>query len=528
MEIDLNFSPRPQQTEMLEFVKSSINLGKKFIMIEAPTGVGKSYASVMIAEWYRNSFSKKAKVDILTNSKLLQEQYIKDFPFMANLKGKTNYFCRRQNMNCGEAAVLNTAGETKCHPCPYKLAQSKFLRSPLSLTNFHLITAYSMYSPDMLIERKSKLLIIDESHSFEDTFCDFISSVYSERSIKALDIWRDWMEKDLSEISSLAELSEYTSSVIITLLDQKFEELIGESKEARTKKKKIELLRKADHVDKTLCKFNRFVKDKENYKNNWIFEKDLDQFGKIRILVEPIWGNIYLNDLFWREYDHVIMMSGTILNQELFSFIMGVEEDQVSYLSLPCPFVAEKRPIIYLKFGKMSYYNKKDTFSRAVPILGKILEKNHEVKGIIHTSNYEFSNWIKSSIKDSRLIFHDSSTREASLEKHLRSQNSTVLVSPSMINGIDLKDDLSRFQVILKVPFPNLLSTKIKKRLETRKEWYNWKSLVDLLQAYGRSIRNDDDWAETYILDECFDQILENNNVPQYFLDALKIKKLNK
>jgi len=159
MEIDLNFSPRPQQTEMLEFVKSSINLGKKFIMIEAPTGVGKSYASVMIAEWYRNSFSKKAKVDILTNSKLLQEQYIKDFPFMANLKGKTNYFCRRQNMNCGEAAVLNTAGGTNCHPCPYKLAQSKFLRSPLSLTNFHLITAYSMYSPDMLIERKSKLLL---------------------------------------------------------------------------------------------------------------------------------------------------------------------------------------------------------------------------------------------------------------------------------------------------------------------------------------------------------------------------------
>jgi Rad3-related DNA helicase len=241
MEIDLKFSPRPQQTEMLEFVKSSIGSGTKFMMIDAPTGVGKSYAAVMIAEWYRNEFSKKAKIDILTNTKLLQEQYTKDFPFMANLKGKSNYFCRRQNMNCGEAAVLNQASKTSCQPCPYKIAQGKFLRNPLSLTNFHLITAYSMYSPDMLFERKSKLLIIDEAHSFEETFCDFISSVYSERSIKALDIWRDWMEKDLSDISSLNELSEYTSSIIIPLLEQKTEELIEEAKETRVKKKKIEI-----------------------------------------------------------------------------------------------------------------------------------------------------------------------------------------------------------------------------------------------------------------------------------------------
>jgi Rad3-related DNA helicase len=46
------------------------------------------------------------------------------------------------------------------------------------------------------------------------------------------------------------------------------------------------------------------------------------------------------------------------------------------------------------------------------------------------------------------------------------------------------------------------------------------------MQSYGRSIRNDEDWAETYILDECFDQILNNKIVPKYFLEALKTKKL--
>lgn len=525
-EIKLEFTPRAQQEKILQFTKDSISSGKKFVMIDAPTGVGKSYAAIMIADWYRKTINKKARVDIVTNTKLLQDQYIRDFSFAANLKGKNNYWCKRQNMGCGDAQILNKATEKKCEACPHKIAQSFFIRNPLSLTNFHLITSYSMYSPELMAERNSKLLIIDEAHAFEEAFCDFIASAFSERSLKQLDIWQTWMERDLDNIGSIFELSDYVKSVIVPLLSTRATDLLDEAKELRNRTKKLDLIKKADHVDKSMCKYNRFVNDRKNYETNWTFEKDLDQYGKTRILVEPIWGNLYLPEMFWDKYDHVIFMSGTILDRELFSFIMGVEEEESEYLSLPCPFLAEKRPVVYLKFGKMSYYNKKETFSRAVPIIKKILEKNHEHKGIIHTANYEFSNWIKNSIKDDRLLFHDSQTREKSLTEHLSSQLETVLVSPSMINGVDLKDNYSRFQVILKVPFPNLVSTKIKKRLESKPEWYNWKTLVDLLQSYGRSIRNDDDWAETYILDECFDQILNNKGVPQYFLEALKVKKL--
>jgi Rad3-related DNA helicase len=525
-EITLDFTPRPQQEEILQFVQNSIQSGKKFTMIDAPTGVGKSYSAIMIADWYRKKINKRARVDIITNTKLLQDQYVRDFSFAANLKGKNNYWCKRQNMGCGDAQILNKATEKKCEVCPHKIAQSYFIRSPLSLTNFHLITSYSMYSPELMAERNSKLLIIDEAHSFEEAFCDFVSSVFSERSLKQLDIWQTWMERDLDNVSSINELADYVSSIIVPLLSTQVDALLDEAKETRNRSKKLDLIKKADHVDKSMCKYNRFINDRKNYAANWTFEKDLDQYGKTRILVEPIWGNLYLAEMFWDKYDHVIFMSGTILDRELFSFIMGVEEEESTYLAMPCPFLSEKRPVIYLKFGKMSYYSKKETFARAVPILQRILEKNNQHKGIIHTSNYEFSNWIKTAIRDSRLIFHDSATREKSLEQHLISKEETVLVSPSMINGVDLKDDFSRFQVILKVPFPNLVSTKIKKRLDTKPEWYNWKTLVDLLQAYGRSIRNDEDWAETYILDECFDQILNNNNVPQYFLEALKVKKL--
>lgn len=523
--IKLKYEPRKQQVEILDFVKRSIESDKKFMMIDAPTGVGKSFAAVMIADWYSKEVNPDAKIDILTNSKILQDQYTKDFDFISSIKGSNSYWCKNNMMNCGESKAFNKLKNSRCQSCPHSIAQSAFINNRVGLTNFHLITAYSMYSPDLLDERGARLLIIDEAHAFEETFCDFISSTVSQRSLSLFDIWEDWMAKDLDEINNLNQLSEYISRIIIPRMSLKINELLEEAKETRGKKKRAEMVKKADICDKTMCKYNRFVGDRANYSTNWIFEKDLDQSGNTRILVEPIWGSQYLKEMFWDKYDHVILMSGTILNPDMLSKMLGIENESRDYIALPCPFPKENRPIIYVKFGKMSYYEKADTFKRAVPIIKKILERNSKNKGIIHTGNYQFNKWIQNSIKNKRLLIHDSSTREKMLDHHLRSELETVLVSPSMMNGVDLKDELSRFQIILKVPFPNLMSSKIKKRLETNPDWYNWKTLVDVMQSYGRSIRSRNDWAETYVLDSCFDQVI-SRDMPNYFKEALKIKRL--
>jgi len=524
--IKLEYDPRPQQVEILDFVKDSIqNQDKKFMMIDAPTGVGKSFAAVMIADWYRKEVTKGAKIDIITNTKLLQDQYTGDFDFMASLKGSNSYWCTKNSMPCGESKMINKVKGKNCQKCPHSMAKNAFISSTVGLTNYHLITAYAMYSPDILLDRGARLLIVDEAHSFEETFCDFIASSFSEFSLTRLGIWEDWMEKDLNEIMTIKQLADYVSSVIIPRLLNAITDSIEQAKETRSKKKKTEFARKADHCDKAMCKYNRFIKDEDNFSRNWVFEKDLDKNGKTKILVEPIWANLYLKKMFWNLYDHVIFMSGTILNPDMMSFLMGLEKEDSSYLALPCPFDAEKRPIIYAKFGKMSYHEKADTFKIAVPIIERILEKNKGNKGIIHSGNYQFNEWIKKAISDERLLIHSSSDREDTLKHHLRSEDNTVLVSPSMMTGIDLKDDLSRFQIILKVPFPHLGSIKIRKRLETNSEWYNWKTLIEIVQSYGRSVRNEDDWAETYILDSCFDQVL-GNQLPEYFRQAIRIKRI--
>jgi Rad3-related DNA helicase len=97
-----------------------------------------------------------------------------------------------------------------------------------------------------------------------------------------------------------------------------------------------------------------------------------------------------------------------------------------------------------------------------------------------------------------------------------------------MMSGIDLKDDLARFQILLKVPYPNISSNKIKSRQKSNSDWYVWKTVVDTLQSYGRAVRSDTDYAEMYILDSNFSDLLKYNShiIPDYMLKAIKQLKV--
>ena len=80
-----------------------------------------------------------------------------------------------------------------------------------------------------------------------------------------------------------------------------------------------------------------------------------------------------------------------------------------------------------------------------------------------------------------------------------------------MMEGVDLADDASRFQILCKVPFPYLGDLVIKKRMEKNKMWYPYTTAKSVIQALGRSIRNDKDYAISYILDADWDRFYSRN-----------------
>jgi len=106
----------------------------------------------------------------------------------------------------------------------------------------------------------------------------------------------------------------------------------------------------------------------------------------------------------------------------------------------------------------------------------------------------------------------------------MNSKKPTVLISPSMTEGVDLEGDASRFQVLCKVPYPFLGDKLVKKRMNKWKWWYPFQTTKTIIQSVGRSIRSQEDTAVTYILDADWERFYRMNRdlFPSSFRECLK------
>ena len=110
------------------------------------------------------------------------------------------------------------------------------------------------------------------------------------------------------------------------------------------------------------------------------------------------------------------------------------------------------------------------------------------------------------------------------LQDHSRQKNS-IIIAPAMHEGLDLKGDLSRFQLICKVPYPSFQDNEqLKIRMQLSQDYYDWLTALKLLQSTGRSIRTENDWADTYILDSDFLFFKRKcyKLLPDWFIAAIK------
>lgn len=540
----LDSEPRDAQKRAIDTALEAFASGKNTVCIDAPTGVGKSAIGVTIARYLARQVRSVAAEDtygagayFLTTQKILQQQYLRDFEDdrrggMLELKSATNYQCGYDaKQSCGESKRALTAlgksadgTEWKKHctqSCAYNAAKRQFIQGLLGITNYSYFMAETTYAGKL---EPRDLLVCDEAHNIETEVCKFVEVEITDRFCKkhlGISIVKGedpdklyrWMKDDYKPaLSQMFEQVKQSLSMFANGGGVGGEEMFRN------------LVKQNDLFDKHLCKVNRFLERFDP--NEWVVNRESrrDHRGdRTALTFKPIDASTWAEPYLLKFGDKRLLMSATILDKVSFCRSLGLDVDKTEYVALPSSFPAANRQVHFMPAGKMSMREQDETLPKLVAAVKMLLEAHHAEKGIIHTSNFKVAHHLRDSLRDPRILVHSSEDRDAVLRHHHDSPEPTVLVSPSMTEGVDLKDDLSRFQIIAKLPYPNLGDKALKKRCERDSWYYDYLTVRSFVQSLGRSVRHEGDSAVTYVLDGCFEAFLRKNKriIPQYILEAM-------
>lgn len=525
--------PRDEQARALDRACALVDSGEKYIIAELGTGVGKSAFAICLANYIldKNDRTKgpggveyRPGAYVLTSQKTLQDQYQRDFPKNVNdLRSSANFRCTNgPGENCGQTMryVRHTKkgeGPNACEGCPYRTAKNGFMAAPVGLTNYSYFLSETVYAGEL---EPRELLVLDEAHNVESEMRRWATFLVEEHRAMDYGVEFPWSSGKVTTLEWLVD--DYKPAAVQRMLQ--VGDLVENAQRKGVKKGIGQLIDELDFLDRHVCTLNRLLGDSPSGQNakdkNYLLDWEEDRNGKRTLKVQPLDAGPLANDLLYPYGRHVLLMSATILDRKTFMASAGVSKAPDMILE-PSPFPPKNYGITYRPVGRMSKANIQSTLPKMVKAVREILAAHPKEKGIIHCANYEVAKAL-SSIKDRRLLVQlTARDREEILKKHASSKEPTVIVSPSMMEGLDLEGDLGRLQVICKVPFPNMGDPVVSAKMKNDREWYAWMTARSLIQSVGRCVRNKEDWTRTYILDESFGQFMGEwlEMFPQYFLE---------
>jgi Rad3-related DNA helicase len=498
---------RDQQRIAIEFALENFVINdKRFVVIESPVGSGKSAIAMTIANYFRQ-MSKRSYV--LTTQKILQEQYVKDFgqTGLIQLKSSASYSCKKHDsdvkpLSCSDVKkLLRAKPDTKSFykeccgdECRYAQAKATFIESEQSITNYAYFLVTNAHSYQKMPFRD--LLILDECHNIEASVSAFVEVSFSNKFYKnVLNV----------KMPPVAASQDVVHKWLTVTCWKKLRNLIATKKEAHgahAKSSEVALALAAEIEDlekhfKKLDFFKRVYDSRE-----WVLDiSRTDQRGERIYEFKPLDVSRHARELLFDYCDKTLLLSATIIDIDSFCLSVGIKKDEVAYLRLPSTFPIENRRVHVMPVGSMSRKNFDETMPMMVRLIKEILRQHSSDKGIIHATTFKIAQYLNQHLQDERVLVHDSSNRNEVLRFHLTVREPTVLLSPSMTEGVDLAGDKSRFQIICKIPYPYIGDVVVASKMQTQPAWYEYQTAKTIIQALGRSVRNERDFAASYILD---------------------------
>jgi ATP-dependent DNA helicase DinG len=533
----LALTPRPGQREAVnEILTAFVDDKAQNVILCAPTGAGKSILGLVAAESLSeingNNSSKSSIILSATNT--LLKQYDASFSEKLDgkfimLKGANNYDCsalsqsgQQENAeSCAWYTMIKAGGEfddvikNHCDRCEYLSVKGK--KNSIR----HLTTNYSYFFIDRMYTGKFEdrdLVVWDEAHLVNDLFSEHNAIHFSQKRLQAIsqDIAETVRLTDLKvakTLTSVAEDCAKRDKINEKNYEQYLNALHGVYRYAKERGIiEAEKALRANNMS-AYTKLSKFTKKYEGlmckiddlfkYSYEHVFEYKEDEAA---VSVKPVFVGTMIEAL--QAGPKNLFMSATI-SEEFITKTLNLNKDSTKFIKLEPTFPKENKELVFFDPMSLSYSSlqSQETVNRLVSNVAKIVKNRVEAgeRGIVLAPSFKLQQAIVAGLPKSGFKLFEQRQGEK-LEPVLASFKQyaggpAVLISPAMFEGVDLPGDLSRFQILVKAPFPSLGDKRMKFILDHHPDLYNAITIMKIIQGAGRSVRSKDDYAVTYILD---------------------------
>lgn len=458
------------------------------VALNMPVGSGKSLVALAVARLYLRKLGAAnihGKVVILTATKTLMDQYVADlngsrFRY-AEVRGASNYTCLA--LQKGELPLdvrrrfpLHPTYPPKCDhgPCQIKVdchrkeagclyydAIGAFKSAQFGITNYSMWLTRALGDAD--------LLICDEGHLLESEI-DKAARIHHPdmptASIKAAQEWAVKRDKLLAN-------KELTVAI---------------KRERRTLARIIAI----DNPD------------------NYVYVNDGSNAG---------WSPIMHSkegDLLAESSSKFMVLSGTTAKSDIARFRNSIASRKMSWLfyDYPSLFPKENRPVYCYPVRRnganvgVSFKNDDATKVAIVDHQVRIVQamRPSTRKGAIHPVSYDKAESIYRALVAvglSDLVYYPRKASQLAYEIKrfkVRPQGG-ILISPAITTGLSFDNELCRWQIISKLPFPNTTNPLVKARCAIDPDYATAHAIKTVEQMVGRGVRSSVDWCDTFIVD---------------------------
>ena len=433
----------------------------------------------------------------LVTQKMLQDQLEHDFPRWkphlrtngGSLKSSSEYPCDHY-ITCmaGGMASQSKKGE-KCSQrldksCPYLLAKARFGLADVAVTNYPYLFTEHLYVGEM---PPRNFLVLDECHTLERQITGFIEILVNKES---LDAWAPGC-RPVPMMQHSEDLVDWLRDKYLTMCKERLDMLTENLVECHYSNRKMqnEFNQLKNHVGRISYAMN----DLEKNPDDWVFwQEKID--SEWACMAKPLsaapFRPMLLNDMGAIR----LFMSAYPGPKDVFCRSLGLNPKETAWLELDSTFPIENRLIHMTTVGSMSRRFLEETTPHLLAMCETILEAHPDEKGLIHSHSYQLGikiyDYLRSRPVGKRVLFATKASERAVLfNRHRTSSYPTVMLSPSIAEGFSFDDDLARFQIIAKVPYPYLGDRQVAAKMKLDQDWYTLQTVMTVLQTCGRIVR---------------------------------------